>query len=170
MRNGYLDLLRVVGTVAIVLGHIEGLKPLPDYVYPWHVPLYFMLSGWLWRPGSRDFGSEVKVRAKTLLLPYIPWFVIVSVVYGIELWRRGRDSTGKVEEQLPGGAYAIEPYSAFWFITALFVAVVTVRGWRRCACRCGCSWPSASGCARSCRPTRTSRCTRPSPSLRGWGA
>ena len=128
MRNGYLDLLRVVGTVAIVLGHIEGLKPLPDYVYPWHVPLYFMLSGWLWRPGSRDFGSEVKVRAKTLLLPYIPWFASVSVVYGIELWRRGRDSTGKVEEQLPGGAYAIEPYSAFWFITALFVAVVTVRG------------------------------------------
>ena len=62
-------LLRVVGTVAIVLGHIEGLKPLPDYVYPWHVPLYFMLSGWLWRPGSRAFGSEVRVRAKTLLLP-----------------------------------------------------------------------------------------------------
>lgn len=87
-----------------------------------------MLSGWLWRPGSRGFGSEVRVRAKTLLLPYLPWFAIVSLVYGLELWRRGRDSTGKVEEQLPGGAYAIELYSAFWFITALFVAVVTVRG------------------------------------------
>lgn len=126
MRNGYLDLVRVVGTIAIVLGHIEALAPVPALVYPWHVPIFFVLSGWLWREG-RDLITEVRGRAKTLLLPYVTWFAIVSLVYGAVLWSRGRDQTEKVEEQLPGGAYAIEPYSAFWFITALFVAVVVIR-------------------------------------------
>lgn len=126
MRNGYLDLIRVVGTIAIVLGHIEALAPVPALVYPWHVPIFFILSGWLWREG-RDFVSEVRVRARTLLLPYATWFVIVSLCYGAVLWARGRDQTEKVEEQLPGGAHAVEPYSAFWFVTALFVAVVLIR-------------------------------------------
>lgn len=126
MRNGYLDLIRVVGTVAIVLGHIEALAPVPALVYPWHVPIFFVLSGWLWREG-RDLTSEIRVRAKTLLLPYVTWFAIVSAAYGAVLWSRGRDQTQKVEEQLPGGAHAVEPYSAFWFITALFVAVVLIR-------------------------------------------
>lgn len=126
VRNGYLDLIRVVGTIAIVLGHIEALAPVPALVYPWHVPIFFILSGWLWREG-RDLASEVKARAKTLLLPYATWFVIVSLCYGAVLWARGRDQTEKVEEQLPGGAHAVEPYSAFWFVTALFVAVVLIR-------------------------------------------
>ena len=126
MRNGYLDLVRVVGTIAIVLGHIEALAPVPSLVYPWHVPIFFVLSGWLWREG-RDLTSEIRVRAKTLLLPYVTWFAIVSAAYGAVLWSRGRDQTQKVEEQLPGGAHAVEPYSAFWFITALFVAVVLIR-------------------------------------------
>ncbi|WP_435203122.1 acyltransferase family protein [Janibacter sp. GS2] len=126
MRNGYLDLLRVVGTIAIVLGHIEALAPIPALVYPWHVPIFFILSGWLWRTG-RSVRSEIRVRAKSLLLPYATWFVVVSVVYGAVLAAHGRDQTEKVEEQLPGGAHAVEPYSAFWFITALFVAVVLIR-------------------------------------------
>lgn len=126
MRNGYLDLIRVVGTIAIVLGHIEALAPVPSLVYPWHVPIFFVLSGWLWREG-RDLTSEIRVRAKALLLPYVTWFAVVSLVYGAVLWSRGRDQTSKVEEQLPGGAHAVEPYSAFWFITALFVAVVLIR-------------------------------------------
>lgn len=126
MRNGYLDLIRIVGTIAIVLGHIEALDPVPSLVYPWHVPIFFVLSGWLWREG-RDFVSEVRVRARTLLLPYVTWFLVVSAAYGAVLWSRGRDQTQKVEEQLPGGAHAVEPYSAFWFVTALFVAVVLIR-------------------------------------------
>ena len=126
MRNGYLDLVRVVGTIAIVLGHIEALAPVPTLVYPWHVPIFFVLSGWLWREG-RDLTTEIRGRAKSLLLPYVTWFAIVSLVYGAVLWSRGRDQTSKVEEQLPGGAHAVEPYSAFWFVTALFVAVVLIR-------------------------------------------
>ncbi len=130
VRNGYLDLIRVVGTIAIVLGHIEALAPVPALVYPWHVPIFFILSGWLWREG-RDLTSEVRVRAKSLLLPYATWFAIVSLCYGAVLWARGRDQTEKVEEQLPGGAHAVEPYSAFWFITALFVACVLIRAMER---------------------------------------
>lgn len=130
MRNGYLDLIRVIGTIAIVLGHIQALAPVPALVYPWHVPIFFVLSGWLWKEG-RDLGTEVKGRARTLLLPYVTWFVVVSVIYGAVLWSRGDDQAEKVEEQLPGGAHAVEPYSAFWFITALFVAVVLIRAMER---------------------------------------
>lgn len=126
-RSVGVDLVRVVAVVAIVLGHVWGEGTLRTVVHPWHVPVFFLLSGYLWRSG-RSLGEEVRRRSRTLLVPYVAWLVILLVVVvAVTLVRGDGLPLGAVRDALLGGAYAGRPFSAFWFVTALFVAAVLYR-------------------------------------------
>jgi len=127
-RSIAVDAVRVVGVVAIVAGHNWGgrewVNPL---LYTWHVPIFFVITGYLWKSG-RSTSFEVRRRASTLLLPYVFWIVVVTAV-----WFTVRHAIGwpitqdLVMNVLRGGWYAARPYSAYWFFTALFFACVFVR-------------------------------------------
>ncbi|WP_420367379.1 acyltransferase family protein [Curtobacterium sp. L1-20] len=127
-RSVAVDALRAIGVVAIVAGHNWGgrewVNPL---LYTWHVPIFFVVTGYLWKPG-RTTSFEAKRRAETLLIPYVVWLVVVTVV-----WFAVRHAIGwpitrdLVTDVAKGGWYAARPYSAYWFFTALFFACVFVR-------------------------------------------
>lgn len=126
-RSVGIDLVRVVAVVAIVLGHVWGEGVVREVVHPWHVPVFFLLSGYLWRSG-RSLTDEVRRRTPTLLVPYVAWLVILLlVVVAVALARGDGLPLGAVRDALLGGAYAGRPFSAFWFVTALFVGVVLYR-------------------------------------------
>lgn len=126
-RSVGVDLVRVVAVVAIVLGHVWSEGTLRTVVHLWHVPVFFLLSGYLWRSG-RGLGDEVLRRTRTLLVPYVAWLVILlAAVVGMALARGDGVPLGAVRSALMGGAYATRPFSAFWFVTALFVAAVLYR-------------------------------------------
>ncbi|ADG75329.1 acyltransferase 3 [Cellulomonas flavigena DSM 20109] len=126
-RSVGIDLVRVVAVVAIVLGHVWSEGPFRTVVHLWHVPVFFLLSGYLWRSG-RPLGDEVRRRARTLLVPYVAWLVIILAVVVVIALARGEGlPLGAARSALLGGAYATRPFSAFWFVTALFVAVVLYR-------------------------------------------
>lgn len=116
-RSSGIDLLRVVGIVAVVIGHVwvEETRP---WLYSWHVPLFFFLAGWFWRLG-RSVRSEWSNRARTLLLPYVAWLMVVftaSALLGSAL--SDREAPDLVHVVL-GGNHIGRPFSAFWFVTAL---------------------------------------------------
>jgi acyltransferase len=97
------------------------------WFYTWHVPVFFVITGYLWKPG-RTTWQETTRRARTLLVPYISWIVIVTVI-----WLAFRAARGEPFDQtvipnvIKGGWYISRPYSAFWFVTALFFATVFMR-------------------------------------------
>ena len=46
------DLVRIVGLAAIVIGHVYSAEhEVRLATYTWHVPVFFILSGYLWQPG-----------------------------------------------------------------------------------------------------------------------
>lgn len=127
-RSAGLDAVRVIGIIAIVAGHTwSSNEVFHSFIYPWHVPVFFLLSGYLWkRHGS--VRSELRGRFESLLLPYAAWLILImsgTVLFAVI------DGTGPNLESLLratlGGAFAMRPYSAFWFVTALFVATVALR-------------------------------------------
>lgn len=127
-RSVAVDAVRVLGIIAIVAGHAWDVRPFAQAgFYTWHVPVFFFLTGYLWKSG-RTVGFELRRRARTLLVPYLGWLVIVTVV-----WLGFRASLGEPPDvdllsRLPLGGNAISrPYSAFWFVTCLFVAAVLLR-------------------------------------------
>lgn len=126
VRSVALDVVRVVGLVAVVLGHVstEGLiRPL---VYSWHVPLFFVISGYLWRR-SRPVGDEVRRRTRSLLVPYALWLVIVTAAWAAITGLVGTAAFPDPVSLVLGGANIGGQYAAFWFVTALFAAAVAMR-------------------------------------------
>ncbi|MGH1548675.1 acyltransferase family protein [Leifsonia poae] len=94
-------------------------------LFAWHVPVFFVLTGYLWKPGRSIIG-EVRRRALSLLLPYAAWLAIIMSPLVGDLLLRGQ-AAFPAESALRGGTALGGQFAAFWFVTALFVAAVVVR-------------------------------------------
>jgi acyltransferase len=116
------DLLRVIGVASVVVGHVYTGPLTHQWGYPWHVPLFFLLTGYFWTPG-RSIRREVATRARTLLAPYATWLVVNGIVFSLLVGF----SSSLVVAALWGGSRATGPFGAFWFITALFFTAVLYR-------------------------------------------
>ena len=47
-RQAWIDVLKGVGMILVVIGHTSEKNVLNDWVYTFHMPLFFALSGYLW--------------------------------------------------------------------------------------------------------------------------
>lgn len=127
-----VDLVRVLGLGAVVLGHVVTVGLLPVALYAFHVPLFFFLTGYLWRPG-RTVARELRTRARTLLVPYACWLGIISVVLlvGLQLAEHRPIAWHAIAGGVRGGTSAVRPFTAFWFVPVLFGAAVLTRALER---------------------------------------
>ena len=123
----WIDAAKGIGMLAIVLGHVlrgEGL--LSTAVYTFHVPLFFLISGFLYRP-ERGWRRNLSQSAKKLLIPYLFWGAVSIGIYGV-LGRFAADALGESQDYtlyeqciwlLYGYCFANAP---LWFLPCLFVA------------------------------------------------
>ena len=125
-RLASIDMVRVVGITAVVAGHTWTGEGVALLVYPWHVPLFFFVSGYLWK--RKPASADLRARALSLLLPYASWLAVIGVVFFGALAFRDREIPWNfVARALLGGDYIGRPFSAFWFVTALFIAALLYR-------------------------------------------
>ncbi|WP_165784984.1 acyltransferase family protein [Bifidobacterium parmae] len=135
-RVASIDLLRVLGIIAVVATHAFALTPTRRLLlFTWQVPLFFLLSGYFFR-FDRAFGKDIETRARTLLVPYASWMVVVAVFnYGYQKTHQVPVTWDYLLSLVKGGHYIGAPFSAFWFFTALFFvrlyarALASVRPW-----------------------------------------
>ena len=126
-RATAVDAVRVVGIVAVVAGH-DWANPFVDHlVYPWHVPVFFFLTGYLWR-SDRSVTKEIRNRGRSLLIPYAAWLAVIATAYfGMLALTAHFLPITDVAKAAYGGSLVGRPFSAFWFVTALFFATLIVR-------------------------------------------
>lgn len=125
-RSAGIDALRIVGILAVVCGHVYGVPLTHQWVYPWHVPLFFILTGYLWSPG-RTIWREVSTRTTSLMLPYVGWFVAVSATVLLISSPNAMPDLTSLLTPLWGGTQARGQYGTFWFISVLFFTAVLYR-------------------------------------------
>lgn len=53
----YIDLLRTIGIVLMVLAHIPLSNSFVHFVHGFHMPLFFVISGYLYRGGGVQTSS-----------------------------------------------------------------------------------------------------------------
>lgn len=128
VRSPAVDAVRIVGVVAIVLGHTIESTDVRALTYTWHVPIFFFLSGYLWKSG-RSINSEFWRRAETLLVPYVAWLAVIAVPLVAYLLARSQteDAAHRTATVILGGQFLKSPFQAFWFVTALFFACLFYR-------------------------------------------
>lgn len=120
-RDESLDFLRGFGILLMVIGHI-GFTKADIYIYAFHMPLFYMISGYLVKPDVRKkFSAHVVSRAKRLLIPYFLFGFAQYIIYlGIHAF-----NTPDAQELLvnlllfPTKGLAIA--GALWFLTSLFL-------------------------------------------------
>ena len=60
----YLDVARGIGLLLVIISHSCGLSP---YLINYYIPLFFVVSGYLYKPG-RSYGENMAHKAKRLLV------------------------------------------------------------------------------------------------------
>lgn len=123
-RSSAIDAVRVLGIIAVVAGHVWEAQLTP-FVYTWHVPLFFFLTGYFWS-AKRSIANEAKRRGRVLGLPYVTWLVIIGIPYALSQLSGGL-SLSTFAGPLYGGGAAVRPFTTFWFVSVLFFTALLYR-------------------------------------------
>lgn len=123
-RLGWVDVARGIGIVAVVAGHAAPPGTIRDVMYSFHMPLFFILSGWLTRPRPV---VRFTARQLTQLRPYVIFLVLLLASdQWIETMKGGRpifhDWPADILPVLMGGTALRGPFTIFWFVPCLIVA------------------------------------------------
>jgi fucose 4-O-acetylase-like acetyltransferase len=119
-RIDWVDTCKGIGISAIVLGHMLHPGTLQSFLYLFHVPLFFFMSGFLHRV-QPAFGTYFCKRAKRLLLPYAAFLTAFSPLLYFEMVRHGGSSSQATMAIFWGGNRLGSVCTTFWFITCLFL-------------------------------------------------
>ena len=88
-----LNSLRGFGIQLVVLGHTSQFAGLVHWIFSFHMPLFFIISGMLFH--ERQFLDSFKKKIARLLIPYL-FFGIATFVYWALIERRLRRSNGSM--------------------------------------------------------------------------
>ena len=126
-RVAYLDIAKAFGMLLVMWGHIHLVGVSNNFVYAFHIPMFFYLSGMVFSPQKYPtFNAFFLRRVKSLLLPYIiysfvTWliwvlYVVISHQQVHSIWMPlletfiARGSEGYLIHNVP-----------LWFVPCLFI-------------------------------------------------
>jgi acyltransferase len=131
-RSVAIDLVRVLGILAVVTGHYMGGETDPPNLvrlatFSWQVPIFFFLTGYLWTVG-RAPGREVATRAKSLVVPYFAWMGLLGVIaISVVTASTGVFPWEQTLRTLWGGGLVRGAFAPYWFLPILFFVAVLLR-------------------------------------------
>ena len=120
-RLDYIDMLRALGIILMIMGHVAFGNVFKKYIHIFHMPMFFIISGYFWK--SQSFSSMLKKKARTLLIPYFAFGIFHLIIHFIRIGHI--DSHGFYlllwENTAEGG---VPIAGALWFLTAMFFSEI----------------------------------------------
>ena len=121
-RIEYIDTVRGIGILLMVMGHIGFGGLFDKYIHAFHMPMFFVISGFLYRDSDRSTGPIIARRAKALLIPYLVYGALNYVIWlalnrggGVPLLTPLRSLFfTNTDNYMPIAG-------ALWFLTCLFI-------------------------------------------------
>ena len=79
-RQPWIDIAKGIGITAVVLGHSGS--SIAYYLYWFHMPLFFIISGYLFKPHEdwATLSNWLYKRTCQLLIPYLSFLIIIVTV------------------------------------------------------------------------------------------
>ncbi|MEI4770033.1 acyltransferase family protein [Psychrobacillus sp. FJAT-51614] len=127
-RLTWVDVTKGFLMILVVIGHYPGELefPLGKYIYWFHMPAFFLLSGLFFKEIKENESSNktIKKRFMQLMVPYLFFLAIITAVrYGMELSLGNFDLSWYLQDiwtLVIGGRFARGAYGVIWFVTTLF--------------------------------------------------
>lgn len=136
-RNEVMDIAKGIGIILVMLSHGCGFPFAGYYITSYYIALFFVISGYFYKPG-RSIKESIVRKGKRLLLPYLQYTLILFFLYCI----CGRfDTLQEAFAAISGAIYSRYcfyfpkdlPYnnrfflmanSPLWFLTAMFISCI----------------------------------------------
>ena len=135
-RIDWIDSVKGIGIVLVYIGHCY-IPAVNGLIYSFHMPLFFIISGFLWNTGKyqkmtiKDF---VEKKIKAYIIPYLKMALICFVIWGLIYGMFQCDNiNGYFHKiwQYTYGILLVYPRSQYmpacfplWFLVALFFAEI----------------------------------------------
>ena len=126
-RVEWVDTLKFIGILSVILGHINF--PLNGFIYTWHMPLFFMVSGFFIK-FETHFKDFVVKNFKRLMIPYFIFSIVglfIEILKRYLLHREALDYTHEIKGIFIDMDFAglCNTYAfVLWFLPALFFSRV----------------------------------------------
>ncbi len=117
-RIAWIDMAKGYGMLAVIIAHIVYRGPLHDWIYTFHMPVYFFLSGYVFSNKDK-FDVFVKKKARSLLVPYFS-LGIPMVVFTFLLKLYQNSFTVNFAKELVKNFIIQKRQWTLWYIACLF--------------------------------------------------
>lgn len=131
-RIAWIDNAKFIGIFIVVLGHLPNPKVITDYIFSFHMPLFFFLSGITFSFKNEIFKNFVGKISKSTIIPYVT-FGFITYTYWLCIGRNfGRDALLNLPWYRPiiGMFYSngidnwLVHNTPLWFLTCLFITKI----------------------------------------------
>ena len=117
-----LDQLKGLGILFMIIGHIEFAECINKYIYSFHMPLFFVVSGYVYKKSTLKFEKYIKIQAKLLLVPYLVCGIFFSIIFYLS------GHSFNVEKVFRNfvfpNKYPFDWCGAIWFLMAIFIVKI----------------------------------------------
>lgn len=121
-RDARIDIIKGLLTILVVVGHADF--SFAKYIFWFHMPLFFMLSGLFFNPVVVDKRQKAKDLLRTCLFPYFLWLTILNLPDLLTILIRGEGFLKVIKYcmiLLYGGRMIGGINAVFWFPVCLLI-------------------------------------------------
>ena len=128
-HNAQVSIAKALGIILMVMGHAGCPGYLHDFIYLFHMPLFFFLSAYFFRDAKvvDSAGQYVVRKFKNLYLPYIKWSIIFLLLHNLFCRIGFYDNSLSWQELLVNVKCSVRGMwqgermlGAYWFLISLF--------------------------------------------------
>lgn len=128
-HNAQVSIAKALGIILMVMGHAGCPEYLHDFIYLFHMPLFFFLSAYFFRDAKvvESAGQYVVRKFKNLYWPYIKWSIIFLLLHNLFYQIGFYDNSLTWQELLVNVKCSVRGMwqgermlGAYWFLISLF--------------------------------------------------
>lgn len=82
-RDAAMDILKGIGIILMVVGHSECPELLGNLIYLFHMPLFFLASGYFLSLKSFDNRTFLHNKVRTLYVPFVKWALVFLFLHNL---------------------------------------------------------------------------------------
>ena len=142
-RNTTISIAKAIGIILMVIGHSGCPNWIHNYIYMYHMPLFFFCSGYFFKD-IKDT-NQIKVfiirKCKGLYIPYVKWSILFLLLHNLfydiniynELYNGVKENPYNVMtfiRKILNIAFAMRDtellLGGFWFLRALFLSSIAL--------------------------------------------
>jgi len=124
-RLEWVDAAKGLGIILVVIAHVWTRGPVRDFIYAFHMPLFFLLSGYMSKP--RSMADFIPKQVRAMAVPYFAFLLSLAVFDMMfetmrghhPIFQNARDAAWRL---VVGGSELRGPFTIFWFVPCLFFA------------------------------------------------